>query len=267
MKALVGLVTMLLISSTAFSQAIEERKGANSSYSVAAGDLTDEYTWQISAPVAPTSVTPAPSSGSGTTADPYIIDWTANLISIDVQWAADGAPDINSTTGIVTVQKRVIAAAVCPSPVQQLDLNFWSNPAAAIDPSEIDLDVCSTDPTLGTITLNLVGAPDAGQSGTGGFEVIYDVAVSDAGLTVTGGNGAVGTGQSVTSDGATVDITLPDALVNATAAAQTYTITLMTIEDDFDDGPHAIAGQVYTITVYPTPSTGIIQSTGTLTRR
>lgn len=267
LKAIAAFSMMFAISSIVFSQTIEERKGGTSTYSVTPGAVTDEYTWTIEAPVAPASVVPAPTSGTGTTGDPFIIDWTADLTSIQVNWAADASPDIASTAGIVTVQKRTTTGAVCPSPVQTLDISFWSIPSAVIDPAETDLDVCSTDPITGSITIDLTGAPDAGESGTGGFEVVYDVAVSDVGLTVTGGNGPIGAGQSVTSDGATVTIPLPDALVNTTASAQTYTITLVSVEDDFDDGPYAVAGEVYTITVNPTPTTGIIQSTGTLNRR
>ena len=267
MKSVVLLAVLLLISVVTFAQTIEERKGGTSTYSVAAGVATDEYTWTIEAPVVPASVIPAPSSGTGVTGDPYVITWTADLTSIQVTWAADATPNITSTTGAVTVQKRINAGATCPSPVQNMGITLWSAPAAAIDPGETDLDVCSTDPVTGTITLNLAGAPDAGQSGTDGFEVIYDVAVSDPALTVTGPNGAVGTGQSVTSDGATVTIPLPDALVNTDAAAQTYTITLSTVQDDFNNPAVAIVGEVYTITVYPTPTTGIISSDGALTRR
>jgi len=270
MKALVTLGIMFMISSAAYSQTIEERKGGTSTYSVAASAGTDEYTWVISADVAPVSVTPGASSGSGTTADPWIINWTADLTSIDVEWGADASPDIASTPGVVTVQKRTTVGAVCPSPVQTMDIAFWSEPDASIDPVAFPpRDVCSTDPITGTITIDLAGAPDGGQSGGFGFDVVYDVAVSDALLTVTGPNGGTGNGQTVSSDGATVTIPLPDALVNADNVAHTYTITLQTIDDDLDDGPHAIPplSQVYTITVHPTPATGIINSTGALGRR
>lgn len=268
MKAVLASAMMFLISGLAFSQTVEERKGGTSTYSVASGAVTDEYTWTIEADVAPASVTPAPTSGSGTAGDPYIIDWTADLYSIDVAWAADGDPDIASTVGTVTVQKRIPAGATsCPSPLQTMDITFWSMPSAAIDPGESDQDVCSNDAIGGSITINLTGAPDAGESGNDGFEVVYDVAVDDPSLTVSGSNGTVGNDQSVTSDGATVTIPLPDALMNTDNVAHTYTITLNTVQDDFDDGPYAVAGEVYTITVYPTPETGIIQSTGSLTRR
>ena len=129
------------------------------------------------------------------------------------------------------------------------------------------MQVCSTDPVTGTITIDLTGAPDGGQSGNDGFSLVYDVAVDDPTLTVSGPNGPTGAGQIVTSDGATVTIPLPDALVNTDNVIHTYTITLQSIEDDFNDGPHAVAGQVFTIQVHPTPSTGIINSTGALTRR
>lgn len=266
-KAILASAMMCLIAVTAFSQAVEERKGGTSTYSVAAGAPTDEYRWTIEADVAPTSVTPVPSSGTGVTGDPYIIDWTTDLTSIDVEWAADGSPDIASTAGIVTVQKRLNAAAPCVSAVQTMNIDFWSLPSAVIDGAVTTLDVCSEDVIGGSITLNLTGAPDAGQSSNDGFSVVYDVAVDDPLLTVSGTNGAVGNGQVVSTDGATVTIDLPDALVNADNVMHTYTITLNTVEDDFDDGPYPVAGQVYTINVYPTPTTGVIQSTGSLTRR
>ena len=264
MKALVAIGIMFMISNTAFSQTIEERKGGTSTYSVAAGLASDDYTWTIEAAVAPV-VVPAPTSGTGVVGDPYIIDWTADLTSIDVTWAADGAPDIASTAGVVTVQKRTTVGAICPSPLQTLDIAFWSQPSATIDViTSPDLIVCSTDAIGGTVTIDLTGAPDAVADG---FDVVYDVEVSDPLLVVTGPNGGTGLGQTATSNGPTVTIPLPDALVNTDVVPQTYTITLNTVEDDFDDGPHNVVAQVFTITVNPTPVTGPIGSTGTLTRR
>jgi hypothetical protein len=145
-KAIVAFVMMFFISGVAFSQTIEERKGGTSNYSVAAGAPTDEYTWTVAAAVAPASVTPAPTSGSGTIADPYVIDWTADLTDIDVTWAADVTPDIASTAGAVTVQKRTVAGITCTSAVQTMDISFWSDPSAAI--ATADQDVCSADAIL-----------------------------------------------------------------------------------------------------------------------
>jgi hypothetical protein len=267
MKAMAAFAILFFYSGLVLSQSSEERKGVNSTYSVAAGLATDEYSWTIAATVAPAGVNPMPTSGSGTIADPYVISWTADLTSIDVTWAADATPDISSSAGTVSVQVRNGVGAQCPSPVQTMNITFWSEPSAAIDPLAVDQDICSSDPIGGSITIDLTGAPDAGQSGNDGFEVIYDVAVSDPLLTVSGPNGGVGNGKSVTSDGATVTIPLPDALDNASVTPQTYTITLQSVQDDFNETPVAIVGEVYTITVNPVPSTGIITSTATLARR
>ena len=266
-KAVMALAMMFLISGVTFSQTVEERKGGSSTYSVVAAAGGEEYRWTIEAVDAPASTSVAADivSGSGTTGDPYITDWVADLTSIDVTWEADGSPDIASIAGIVTVQMRTNAGATCPSLVQTMDIAFWSEPTAAIDPTEVDLDVCSADAITGSITIDLTGAPDGG--GNDGFDVIYEVAVSDALLTVSGTNGPVGAGQVVTSDGATVTIPLPDALVNTHASSQTYTITLTSVQDDFNDPAVAVLAQVYTITVHPIPTTGIITSTGSLTRR
>ncbi len=264
MKIVLAFGLMFLISGMAFSQTIEERKGGTSTYSVAASAATDEYTWTIEAAVAPTIV-PVPSSGTGTPGDPFIIDWTANLTSIAVTWAADGAPDIASTPGVVTVQKRTTVGATCPSLEQILDIAFWSQPSAIIDAvTSPDLIVCSTDAIGGSVTIDLTGAPDAVADG---FDLVYDVAVSDPLLTVSGPNGGTGTDLVVNSNAATVTIPLPDALVNTDVVPRNYTITLKTIQDDFDDIPVVVALQVFTITVNPTPVTGPIGSTGTLTRR
>ncbi|MEN8158047.1 MAG: hypothetical protein ABFS10_13935 [Bacteroidota bacterium] len=266
-KAFVAVTVMFLFSGALFAQTVEERKGGTTTYSVAAGVVTDEYTWTIAAPTAPTSVTPAPTSGTGTTADPYVITWTADLTSIDVTWAADAAPGITSEAGQVTVQKQTTGGATCPSVVQVMDVTFWSDPSAAIDAvTSPDQTVCSADVIGGSVTIDLTGAPDAGQSGADGFDLVYNVAFSDATLTGSGSNSTAGAG-TVTSDGATVTIPLPDALVNTGAVAQTYTITLSTIQDDFNDPAVAVAGEVFTITVNPVPVTGVISSSSSLTRR
>jgi hypothetical protein len=86
-------------------------------------------------------------------------------------------------------------------------------------------------------------------------------------LTVSGIVGLPGIDEVVNSNGPTITIPLPDALVNTDVIPQTYTITLKTIQDDFDDIPVAVVLQVFTITVNPTPVTGPIGSTGTLNRR
>jgi hypothetical protein len=257
---------MFLISGMAFSQTIEERKGGGSTYSVTPSAGSDQYRWTISADVTPVSVSSATlPGGDGTTANPWIIDWTDNLTSIDVVWGADASPDIASTPGVVTIQKRTTVGATCPSLVQTLDIAFWSQPSAIIDvATSPNQTVCSTDAIGGSVTIDLTGAPDGVANG---FDLVYDVAVSDALLTVSGIVGLPGIDEVVNSNGPTITIPLPDALVNTDVIPQTYTITLKTIQDDFDDIPVAVVLQVFTITVNPTPVTGPIGSTGTLNRR
>ena len=268
-RILLAIAMILMANGIVIAQTVEERKGGTSTYSVVAGDPTDEYTWTIYGDVQPASITPAPlPGGDGSVGNPYIVDWTAGQNTIQVTWGADASPDINSVAGRVSVQKRVTSAgAVCPSPVQDMDITFWSEPSAAIA-GLADSAVCSADPIGGNITLNLTGAPDGG--GNDGFNVVYDVAVSSANLSTTTAVGQPGTDLAVSTDGATVNIPRPEGLVNTGSAVETYTITLKSMTDDLDDGtglPTAIVGQVYTITVYPTPSTGDITSSGSLTRR
>ena len=286
MRAFMAAVAMFLISSVAMAQIdptpgtttqvpiSEERSGGTSTFTAtgthAAGD---EFTWEVWGDTPPVDITDGAVSiidgGAGTSASPYVVNWTPDLDAIVVEWA-DDASGITNTNGNVSVQKRLpIASGGCLSLVQSWDIDLWANPDAAIDPTETDLTVCSGDAIGGSITINLEGAPDDG-GGTGGFEVNYDVAVTGGGdLTVSGPNGTVGVGKIETElTNGSLEITLPDALVNTGTTAHTYTITLNTVRDDFDPAAVAVsAPQVFTITVNPVPETGTITSTGTLTRR
>ena len=82
---------------------VEERKGETTTYSVP-GPGTDDYTWAVTGDVV--SITPAPDAGDGSAGDPYVINWTTGLTSIQVVWAADDAT-ITSVAGNVSVQQKV----------------------------------------------------------------------------------------------------------------------------------------------------------------
>jgi len=254
-----AVAAMLLISAITFAQTIEERKGGSSTYSVAAGDPLDELTWTIAADVAPVSVNPVPDLGSGTIADPYIINYTPNLTSITVQWAADLSPGITSTAGTVSVQKRSVGSIICESPVQTMDIDFWSLPTASI--SDADLEICSGEAIGGSITINLTGAPDGAADG---FEVDY--AISAPNLEDGSGTSWDGISGTETTDGSTVTILLPDELNNLSTSSETFTITLTRMNDDFT-GDGGLIDDTYNIVVHPIPTTGIITSTGVLARR
>jgi len=285
MKAAFAVMISILFSNVALAQfdltagttvqapISEERTGGASTYTASGTHAAgDRFTWEVWGDTPPVAITSGGvdiiSSGAGTSASPYVINITVDLSSIDVQWDTD-ATGITSTGGNVSVQKFLpVAASGCASPIQSWNINFWSNPDAAVDASETDLIVCSGEAIGGSITINLEGAPDNG-GGTGGFELTYDVAVSSGDLSVSGPNGPVGVGQIETElTNGSLEITLPDALLNTGTTAQTYTITLDTMQDDFTQAAVAVStAQVFTITVNPTPDTGTITSTGALTRR
>jgi hypothetical protein len=208
--------------------------------------------------------------GGDITSDPYttdgdslIVDWTADLDQITVDWNIDLSTlvppvgPIDSSPGEIIVQKR--NAGGCYSTIQVLPMTLW-NPATA-NIVEGDIEVCSGDAIGGTITINLTGAPDPVADG---FEVIYDIVATD--LTDLGGNPLDVTDGTAVTNNSSVTIALPDGLVNAATADRTFTVTLTSMHDDFD-GAGSLIDDEYIITVHPTPVTGEIQSSSSLTRR
>ncbi|MBN1131809.1 MAG: hypothetical protein JXR52_02115 [Bacteroidales bacterium] len=243
----------------------EEREGGTSTYTASGThDVGDEFTWAVWADTPPVSITSGGvdiiDGGSGTSADPYLVNWTADLSSIDVTWAADASPGIDNTNGNVSVQKRLPAAAgSCPSPIQSWDIDFWSAATASI--SNADAGYCSSAPIGGSITINLTGAPDGTADG---FAVDYEITAPN--LEDGSGTSWDGNTGTVNSNGTTVTIPLPDLLTNLTTTDATFTITLTRMNDDFT-GDGTLLDDTYVITVYATPDTGEITSTGSLTRR
>lgn len=224
---------------------VEERKGGTTTYSVP-GPGTHDYSWQISGAV---SVTPAPSSGTGTSANPFVINFTNGLNSIQVEWPADDN-SINFLEGNVAVQQRVPSGTVvCPSAIQSWDVNLWSAATASI--TTASFDVCSGDAIGGNITVAFTGAPN--------FSYTYTIKELDGTVSAP----VVESGISASS----ATIALPANLVNtSTTDDQTYVITLTQMNDSFQ-GDGALLTSVFTITVHPTVVTGPISSNRGLTRR
>jgi hypothetical protein len=211
----------------------------------------EEYRWAVRGG----NITTPGSSPSG---DSLIINWTTDLDAITVDWNQDlSATPIGSALGEIIVQKR--NAGGCYGQIQVLPITMW-NPATA-DLVDADIEVCSGDAIGGTITINLTGAPDPVADG---FEVTYDIVATD--LTDLGGNPLDATGSVEVSNLSTVTIDLPDGLVNAQTADRTFTITLTAMHDDFQ-GNGTLIDSEYIITVHPTPTTGTINSSSSLTRR
>ncbi len=236
-------VSAQLIGSTVNTQTpIQEiRKGSIVQYSIPAGVAGELYSWEI---VGGTP-TPAASSGSGTVADPYIINFTADLNTITVQWNTD-AQAITNATGRIRVQKRT---GGCISLIQSLDLTNWSNATATI--TDADIEMCSGDATPGNITVQFTGAPN--------FDFKYTIKNLD---------GTVSAEQIVTGvTGASTTIPLPANLVNTgTTVDQTYEITITQMNDAFQ-GDGTIADGSFKITVHPAISTGTIQASPSALQR
>lgn len=196
--------------------------------------------------------------GANPSGDSLIIDWTSDLDAITVDWNQDlSSTPIGSALGEIIVQKR--NTGNCYGQIQVLPITMW-NPATA-DLQDADIEVCSGDAIGGNITINLTGAPDPVADG---FEVTYNIVATD--LTDLGGNPLDATGSTEVSNTGTVTIALPDGLINAQTADRTFTLTLTAMHDDFQ-GAGTLIDDEYVITVHPTPVTGTINSSSSLTRR
>lgn len=224
---------------------VEERKGGTTTYTVP-GPGTDDYSWQI---VGATSVTPAPNSGTGTIGDPFVVNFTTGLTSIDVEWPADDN-NITFIEGNVAVQQKLpTGTVVCPSAIQSWEVNLWS--AATADITTADFDICSGDAVGGNVAVNFTGAPDFS----------YTYTITDLDGTVS----APVVVSDITTAGTT--IALPANLVNTSPTDdQTYIITLTQMNDSFT-GDGTLLNSTFTITVHPTVVTGPISGNRGLTRR
>jgi hypothetical protein len=188
--------------------------------------------------------------------DSSIVEFTANLESIDVIWnAVTPANPIGSTAGEIIVQKT--AGGTCASQLQTLGITMWNPATANLDISALITEICSGEALGFTVPVDLTGAPNASANG---FIVNYSYSAT-GGLTDLGGAPVNGvTGQVLDNDDQ-AQIPLPTGLVNGGASDETFTLTLTSMFDDFDEGGDVSASVSYTITVHPTPATGEINST------
>lgn len=243
-----ALVALFVMSNmlVGYSQTSEVRKGSTVSYSVSAGHVAgQEYRWEI---VGGTP-TPATTVGTGTATDPYIIDYSANLHTISVTWAADDN-NITGDAGNVSVQKRV--AGGCISVLQDMAVTRWSAATAAIS-GAATTTICNG---IGyDVPVVFTGAPN--------FDLDYTVVSTVTGVSVTT------TGSLTAVTGGTANISIPAAnLVNTTSADQTFTITLNRMNDGFTGDGTIGSANTFTITVSAPAATGpITVSPASLIRR
>ncbi len=261
LKTFLAVTAMMLLSVQTFAQfegsaennqipIHEVRKGSAATYSVSDSAVAgEEFRWEVIGGV----ITTPGASGAGTAASPSVIDFTTDLHTIDVQWQADDNT-ITSLSGEVAVQKRT--TALCPSVIQRLDVDLWSEPTAEI--ATAGFEICSGDAAGGNITVNFTGAPE--------FDLTYTVTATDltddAGNPITGG----GTINGVTTG--TTTISLPAVLVSTSSTEDKYYVIELTAMNDDFVGPGSIIGTgTFTITVHPTVETGDITSDNVLQRR
>jgi len=197
-----------------------------------------------------------------TDGDSSIVEWTADLEAITVDWDTDiTATPVGSAPGEIIVQKQ--AGGSCASELQTLDITMWNPATANLDLTGLVTEMCSGEVLGGNLPVDLTGAPDPVADG---FDITYTVTAT-GGLTDLGGTPLDGTGTTIQDNDAQALIALPNGIINPTATDQTLTITLTAVLDDFTDGGTIGGTATYQITVHPTPATGEINSSSSLTRR
>lgn len=237
----------------------EVRTGSTVEYTLDNGSHVagEEYRWEITGG----TITTAP--GGTITGGGTIVEFAVDAHTITVDWDQAPASAIASLGAQIRVQKK--SGNGCPSQIQTLPINVWNLATATITTGTEE--ICSgAAPSVATIPVALTGAPDGS---TDGFAVDYSFTIP-TGLTALDGAGvAVAASGTVTTDGSSVNIPLPATLVNSTSGGSLsdldFVVTLTGMNDDFT-GDGTVSG-TYTVTVYPVPETGDIQSDFSLTRR
>ena len=141
---------------------------------------------------------------------------------------------------------------------------MWNPATANLDLTGLITEMCSGDALGFPVPADLTGAPNATADG---FDVSWAYAVTTGSLTNLGlvdVDGLSGTEPSNTDQ---VDIPLPNGLINPGTSDAIFELTLTSMLDDFDEGGSVAASATYVITVHPTPDTGDIISSSSLSRR
>lgn len=233
----------------------EVRTGSSVEYTLDNGSHVagEEYRWEITGG----TITAAP--GGTITGGGTIVEFATDAHTITVDWDQAPASAIASLGAQIQVQKK--SGDGCPSQLQTLPINVWNLATAAITTGTESL--CSgASPSVATIPVALTGAPDGS---TDGFAVDYSFAIPLGLSALDGAGDPVVASGTVTTDGSSVNITLPATLLNSTSGDLDFVVSLDRMNDDFT-GDGTVSG-TYTITVHPVPVTGDIQSDFSLTRR
>ena len=226
---------------------MEMRKGAIVEYSLE-DDASpgEEFRWEVTGG----KIITAGAAGNGTIASPSILEFTADMHTIEIQWAPDDSTS-DFFTGNVLVQKKTLSG--CASVITKQMVRLWSMPTASIDKNLSDFSICSGDSVGGYIVVNLTGA--AGYT--------FSYSIKSNGLSDETGNAINTEHHTITTLNDTAHIMLPGRLTNPSVAASKYfTIELTSMNDDFLGAGEIVTGREdFTITVYPSVKVGTIKST------
>lgn len=211
----------------------------------------EEFRWEVTGGKI---ITPG-AVGEGTVANPSVIEFTADLHTIEVQWQPDDSTS-DISIGNIMVQKKTVGQ--CASNITKQKIQQWSMPTASIDKDYPDFSICSGEMVGGYIVVTLTGAAD----------FTFSYSINSNGLNDEAGNAINTEHYTITTSNDTAHIALPALLVNPSVAASKYfTIELTAMNDDFlGDGEIVSSRKEFTITVYPSVKIGPIKST-TLNRR
>lgn len=230
------------------SQTIYEvRKGSICEYNLSSdASPGEEFRWEVTGGEI---ITPG-AIGEGTIDDPSIMEFKADMHTIEVLWQQD---DSTSTfrNGYIWVQKQTVNS--CASPILEQYIHQWSMPTASINRGYPDFTICSGDTVGGYIVVDLTGAAN----------YTFSYSIKSNGLKDETGNAINTEFHEITTANDTVHIPLPALLENpSVSASKYYTITFTAINDDFLGEGEIVSDQKeFTITVYPSVKIGNINST------
>ncbi len=226
---------------------VDVRKGSVVEYSMYDdANQGEEFRWEVTGGKI---ITPG-AVGEGTISNPSVLEFTADMHTINVQWQADDSTS-NFFTGNILVQKKT--TSFCASDILKQKINQWSMPTASIDKGYPGFSICSGELVGGYIVVELTGAADFTFSysiKSNGLKDESDLAINTE-------------FREITTSNDTVHIALPALLVNpSVAASKYYTIELIDMNDDFlGNGEIVSSRKEFTIVVYPSVKIGTIEST------
>lgn len=223
------------------------RKGTVVEYNLQADANPDEeFRWEVTGGKIITSG----AVGEGTIADPSVIEFTADMHTIEVQWQSDDSTS-DFFAGNVMVQKKTVNQ--CESNILKQKINQWSMPTASINKDYNDFTICSGEQVGGYIVVDLTGAAD----------FTFKYSIKSNGLKDETSKAINTEFREITTTNDTAHIALPALLVNPSeAASKYYTIELTDMNDTFlGDGEIVADRKEFTITVYPSVKIDTIKST------